>query len=589
MAFGLQRVLHQRQAAWLTLVVGLLLTAGLGWQMHREAVEMDRQRLAVRVAEVTAQLDARLEKSEMLLHNLRDYLTFSGENREQVFARWCYENGLSINCPWLHGIMVATNASRTHWWEKTGKPSEAWTATQWEAFSKFARSQMVDCQIALRSEVKDGKRFGSRYGFQQAYAGSDPLARVIQGSRVGMSQRTTVMLDANSNYIVGTYYFAPVFEPEVADLLAIPSLNRDQSTYIRWMHLTSLIVAPVDFKELARSVWDGMPADLGMELFASKEQIAGTWLDGPAGTPHAADLNFNAYLTHRQDWPMYGAMFSIFYYTTPLFEAQSPRRLAQIAMAAGAALTLLASALVSVALRARNRQELMTEQIREARDALAAAQQERNRISRDLHDGTIQSLYAIQLGLGHTIKKLEADPGKAGRELSAMREELDTVIAEIRQFITAETEGDKPVDFSAVLDALVQRARAGTTAQMALRCEPGVADRLTAAQAVQLANIAREALSNSLRHGKPQAVTITLRAERENVVLEISDDGAGFDSKSPNGSGIGLASMLSRTQEAGGKLEVQSSPGKGTRIVVRVPAFSCEPIAEDESSPEHKL
>ncbi len=92
---------------------------------------------------------------------------------------------------------------------------------------------------------------------------------------------------------------------------------------------------------------------------------------------------------------MYGNKFSIFFHTTTLFEAQSPRRLAWITVAAGAVLSVLASMLVGVALRARNRQERMTEQIWKARDALAAAQQERNKLSRDLHDGTIQSLYAI--------------------------------------------------------------------------------------------------------------------------------------------------------------------------------------------------
>src|SRR6185436_16637043 len=144
--------------------------------------------------------------------------------------------------------------------------------------------------------------------------------------------------------------------------------------------------------------------------------------------------------------------------------------------------------------------------IREARDALAAAHRERQKFSRDLHDGTIQSLYAIQLGLGHTVEKLEAEPAKARREFSAVRRELDDVIAEIRRFITAEAGTDKKVDFCGVLHALVDRLRAGTTADIALRCDQGASQRLTGDQAVQLANIAREALSNSLRHAKPQHV-----------------------------------------------------------------------------------
>ena len=245
-------------------------------------------------------------------------------------------------------------------------------------------------------------------------------------------------------------------------------------------------------------------------------------------------------MAHIERWPVYGRRFSIYFYTTPLFEAQSPKRLAKVTMAAGLGVSFLATALVAVASRARLRQGELAEQIREARDALAAAQRAREKISRDLHDGTIQSLYAIQLGLGHTVEKLEADPAKAGRGLSAVRKELDAVIAEIRQFITVEAGPDKPVDFSAVL------------------------------------HITREALSNSLRHGKQQRVEITLRLECDTVVLEISDDGMGFDPKVRGRPGVGLASMAARAQEVGGTLEIQSSPGKGTRIVVRVPSEPTE-------------
>jgi signal transduction histidine kinase len=396
-----------------------------------------------------------------------------------------------------------------------------------------------------------------------------------------MSERRAVMRDANNNKITGTLFYVPVYEAKVDDLLAIEGLTRNETRPARWMHLTSMILAPMDFKVLAESVWNGSPSDLGIELFSSTTQTSNTWLSISQGAPHAADPTFKAYLTHRQVWPMYGSRFSIFFYTTPLFEAQSPRRLAKIAMAAGTTLTLLATALVGLAQSARLRQEQMTEQIREARDALAAAHRERQKFSRDLHDGTIQSLYAIQLGLGHTVEKLEAEPAKARREFSAVRRELDDVIAEIRRFITAEAGTDKKVDFCGVLHALVDRLRAGTTADIALRCDQGASQRLTGDQAVQLANIAREALSNSLRHAKPQHVEIALRSDRAEVALEISDNGTGFDPRAPRRAGVGLISMTERTKEMGGALDIQSMAGQGTRVVVRVPA-SRSGLAETE-------
>jgi signal transduction histidine kinase len=253
---------------------------------------------------------------------------------------------------------------------------------------------------------------------------------------------------------------------------------------------------------------------------------------------------------------------------------------------AGLAVTLLATALVGLSVRARNRQDGLTGQIREARDALAAAQRERNRISRDLHDGTIQSLYAIQLGLGHTVEKIEGEPARTQRELSAVRRDLDAVIAEIRQFITAEAEPEKAVDLGAVLHALVERVRPGTKAEIVLHCDPAATECLTVGQAVHLANIAREALSNSLRHAQPQRVEITLRPEPEAVVLEVRDDGAGFDPDAPDRTGGGLGNMTARAREMNGTLDLESERGRGTRVTVRVPA---SPLAATETeSPDDR-
>src|SRR4030095_17040740 len=157
MALGVDRLFRHRQAAWLTLVVGLALTAALGWEMYREAVHMDQQRLTLRVAEIKSQLDARIEKTEMLLLQLQDYLMLSGESRDQIFEQWCYTHGISINIPWLHGIAVATNRNQAQWLSQHPKPPEACTPADVVAFLELARSQPVEFDIALTSEVQDKK------------------------------------------------------------------------------------------------------------------------------------------------------------------------------------------------------------------------------------------------------------------------------------------------------------------------------------------------------------------------------------------------------------------------------------------------
>jgi len=388
-----------------------------------------------------------------------------------------------------------------------------------------------------------------------------------------MSERRDVIATL-TNWMVGTLFYVPIYSPEAVSLLAeaesVQPGKWGVHAWLRWLHFRSMIVAPVDFDALVEAIQNGVPADLGIELFSSTNQTTGTWLS-EGGNPRAADPAFKAYLTHRQTWPMYGERFSIFFYTTPLFEAQSPLRLARIAVASDIALTLLATALVGVVQRARDRQESLTDQIREARDALAAAQKERNQISRDLHDGTIQSLYAIQLGLEQTAGRQAAEPATAGRELRAVRRDLDAVIAEIRQFITAETKTDGAVDFRSVLESLAQRARAGTTTRIELDCDASTARNLAGEQAVQLANIVREALSNSLRHARAGAIRLNLRQEADAAVLEVVDDGCGFDPQAQARVGVGLGNMASRAGEMGGEFSLRSAAGEGTRLKVRLP------------------
>lgn len=584
-----QHRLFRRHAAWWTLMAGLTVTTVLGWALEREAETLDRQRLALRVAEVTAQLDDRLEKTEMLVQHLRDYLMLSGENRNPVFAQWCYENGLTINCPWVLGLAVATNRYEVDIRSVLPKPLDEWGAEDWHALCVIRDQHPIECDLSLRSKVDGGLQFLPDYDLRctfthshadDAVKGRATLADAILGSRLGLTRREPVMLDANGKQMVGTLFYAAVYRPGLADYLAKAVVNWDHHRCARWLHLSAVIVAPLDYRRLTEAIWEGAPADLGVEIFSSTNTVsAETWLNGSGGTPKADDPAFKPYLSYRHAWPMHGHRFLLYFHTTPLFEAQSPRRLARTAALAGFVVTLLATALVGVSVRARSREDSLTGQIIEARDALAAAQRERVKISRDLHDGTIQSLYAIQLGLAHTAGRMRSEPGHAGPELSLAQRELDAVIAEIRQFITTEGESGKAVDLGTVLEALAQRMRTGSTARIAVHCDPVALARVTGDAAVQLANIAREALSNALRHGRPRRVDMFLRWVEDCVVLEIVDDGEGFYPEAARGAGLGLASMTARAEEAGGSLEVDSSPGRGTRVVVRVPVGPDEEAA----------
>jgi len=559
--------------AYVTLVVGL--AVGMGWRLHRQAVELDRLRL-LRIAEVVRdRLQTKVQITDLILRQAQDYFGSQENITDGVFREWCRKYGWSVTAPWMHGMALYTNLNSGGWRKVVPQNPAAWTEADFHAFQEFARGTSVNLKYAFGYSHDATKRWPTNYAVKLQLHGSyRGFGGAIPANTPQTTDRQIVIEHDGGKPEYGATVGVPVYEvkrDELRELAAGPPPKAPAHSY-NWNLCRGLLLVPIDYVTLESLIWGNEPKEVGVEIYASQQPRHDSWLNEANCQPRALDPAFKPYLTATIPWTLYNGHWSLFVYTLPAFEAGSPRYMALLSFGAGAAMTLLAMALVGMALRTRNRQELMTEQIREARDALAAAQQERDTFSRDLHDGAIQSLYAIQLGLGHTAQKLDAEPANAGRELSAVRGELDTVIAEIRQFITAEESVGKDVDFAGVLRALALRARVGTAAQIDLRCDPDAADRLSAAQAVQLANIAREAMSNSLRHGKPQRVEIVLRSEPENVVLEVADSGVGFDPKAPGRSGVGLASMAARAQEMHGTLDIQSTSGLGTRVVVRVPA-----------------
>lgn len=88
---------------------------------------------------------------------------------------------------------------------------------------------------------------------------------------------------------------------------------------------------------------------------------------------------------------------------------------------------------------------------------------------------------------------------------------------------------------------------------------------------VVLYYIAQEALNNILRHAAAKSISVTLKQGTRNVILEILDDGCGFDPKKVDRDGLGLINMRERTAQIHGKLQIITRPERGTRIVITVP------------------
>jgi PAS domain S-box-containing protein len=219
---------------------------------------------------------------------------------------------------------------------------------------------------------------------------------------------------------------------------------------------------------------------------------------------------------------------------------------------------------------------LAEEALRESENKLRRSLEERIRIGRDLHDGIIQSIYAVGLGLGECRRLVRANPAAASR-LDQSIADLNAVIRDVRNFIGGlEPDALKDREFGEALQAIASSLRAGTPFEFELAVDPIAVHRLTSSQAAQFLQIAREAMTNALRHGRARRVEVSLKNHGGQLELVVRDDGTGFDPAAVSGPGLGLKNIEGRAREMNGTCEIQSAPDRGTQVKLAVPVPSTD-------------
>ncbi len=205
------------------------------------------------------------------------------------------------------------------------------------------------------------------------------------------------------------------------------------------------------------------------------------------------------------------------------------------------------------------------------RQRLAAAESERQRWARELHDETLQSLSAVRIGLSAARRA-----GDAERMSSAVGQavsQLEDAIANLRALITdLRPAALDELGLSAAIEALAERAGASGI-QVDTSIEISGADggrRGVGELEIALYRIVQEALTNAVKHGHAARAVVELREDPECVRLLVRDDGRGFD-PSEQTSGFGLLGVRERVGLLEGAVEIDSEPGRGTTISVRIP------------------
>ncbi len=203
---------------------------------------------------------------------------------------------------------------------------------------------------------------------------------------------------------------------------------------------------------------------------------------------------------------------------------------------------------------------------------LRKALEERERIGQDLHDGILQSLYAVGLGLEACKPLLGQQRKKAAMALDHAIRQLNSLMREIRAFITGlESELRQTDDLPGILQNMVAALAQPYATKFHVSVDPAVGHAVTKEQALHLLNIVKEAVSNSLRHGRAKRATVSLRLLKRCVRLTIRDNGVGFNATKMGRTGHGLANMASRAHKVGGTLSVSSRPNKGTCVMLDLP------------------
>lgn len=232
---------------------------------------------------------------------------------------------------------------------------------------------------------------------------------------------------------------------------------------------------------------------------------------------------------------------------------------------------------------ARNEQDIFNNEKYRA-SVLETQENERQRISRELHDSTVQNLTSMVHKTELCSKLVEMDPLRCKLELTTMSKTLREIINDTRQMIY----NLRPMSFDDIgLDITIERAldkleySETRTIHFSVEGEPY---QIKPIIGITLLRIIQEACSNAIRHADPTLIQVILKYEEDDISVVITDDGTGFDVEAngtnfrEDNSGFGLSMMKERVYLLSGTIRIESEIGKGTSITVKVPIRNKEDV-----------
>lgn len=240
------------------------------------------------------------------------------------------------------------------------------------------------------------------------------------------------------------------------------------------------------------------------------------------------------------------------------------------------------ASIIALAIRSQQREQLVEQRMEERTHAfeqqlVGAAQEkavleERQRLARDLHDSMTQALYGVTLHAQAARRMLAAgDIQTASTSLQAVQDAAQNVLDEMRLLIF---DLRPPILEQAGLATALQARLEALEGRVNLQTKLFVDGEIDLPISVERAlyRIAQEALNNALKHAHAHIITVHLIQQATCIILEIKDDGTGFDSaRFQTTRGVGLHSIAERVEQLKGSYTLHSTPGSGTTLRVEIP------------------
>jgi signal transduction histidine kinase len=555
------RHLRRGAPAYGVLLISLLLTA-VAWYYARQNIEQQAKTLFDQTVQATqATIDRRVNAYLDSIFGARGFLYASESVGPSEWEN--YVEGLGPESR-LKGLQIVG-------FVKYVMPRER------ETFSRWAREEGLP---ELRPDLQPG---GERPAyFPIAYVGplDEANIQIISQDLYTEPAHRSAMdraRDTGSPQATGMVYVLTepsagssvdlALEPGFAVYLPVYREGVSQGTVAeRRSALDGFVIGAFRTDELFADVFEGTfdPA-IDFEVYDGKHAALSPPLYDNDGVERARQKVADPLFSEESRIEVAGRQWSLYFATLAGFEEQIQSRLPTFVLVGGVALSFLLFGITWVLVRIAVENARLLVEVRGK-----AALEERQRLARELHDSVSQALYGIALGAKTARTLLDRDSTKVASPLDYILSLADAGLAEMRALIfelrpeSLEREG---------LVAALEKQAAALRARHEIKVETDLCNEPDAPLEIKeaLYRIAQEALHNIVKHAHASSVQIRMRCSPENVTLDVSDDGIGFEPEGDFPGHLGLHSMRERTERLGGTLAVESAPGKGTQIRAWIP------------------